>query len=141
MPNRPSNICLNGCRAHAVGGRHYCPQCAARIDDEREQRQAEWEAGRTVREGTAHKRGYDARWQRVSKMVRKNEPACRMCMDALATLVDHIVPLKQGGERLAMDNLQPLCAKCHAVKTRADRVKYSQPHTGKDDAHVRIDFF
>lgn len=50
----------------------------------------------------------------------KQEPVCRMCKDALATMVDHILPIRDGGDRLAYSNLQPLCVKCHARKTADD---------------------
>lgn len=38
-------------------------------------------------------------------------------------LVDHIIPLDQGGERLNENNLQTLCAACHAKKTAKDKIK------------------
>jgi predicted kinase len=39
-----------------------------------------------------------------------------------ATLVDHILPLKQRPDlALAWDNLQPLCRTCHDKKTRGER--------------------
>ena len=36
-----------------------------------------------------------------------------------ADLVDHIIPLPQGNH--SIDNLQPSCSRCHAVKTAAER--------------------
>lgn len=76
------------------------------------------------RRGTAHQRGYDARWQRVRLAVLIAEPLCRHCAEigiaTPANEVDHITPLSRGGERLATWNLQPLCHPCHARKTRRD---------------------
>jgi 5-methylcytosine-specific restriction endonuclease McrA len=37
---------------------------------------------------------------------------------APAVMVDHIQPLSAGGARLDVGNLQSLCARCHALKTR-----------------------
>lgn len=74
--------------------------------------------------GSASKRGYDRTWQRLQSLVLSDEPLCRMCglrgLVVAATLVDHIVPLNGGGERLTMHNLQPLCVSCHAKKTAQD---------------------
>ena len=41
----------------------------------------------------------------------------------MATMVDHIVPIADGGEKLDEDNLQSLCQDCHARKTADDLVK------------------
>lgn len=80
------------------------------------------------RRGSSRERGYDARWERVRRMHLAGEPLCRMCQQAgrvtLAVLVDHITPIRDGGERLDDDNLQSLCRRCHDEKT-------------KDDLHVR----
>ena len=32
-------------------------------------------------------------------------------------MVDHIQPIKQGGQALDMDNLQSLCWSCHSAKS------------------------
>ena len=125
MPNRINKICLNNCAEHAIAGRHYCESCCAKIDAEREAKRQKYEKERQKIHGTAAARGYDYKWNKVASFVRRTEPICRMCKNKLAEMVDHVVPLKQGGERLALDNLQPLCNKCHVAKTAADVVKYS----------------
>jgi 5-methylcytosine-specific restriction protein A len=57
-------------------------------------------------------------------VVLADEPLCRLCCRAgfvvAATLVDHITPIEDGGERLSRDNLQPLCVRCHGRKTGQD---------------------
>jgi len=77
--------------------------------------------------GDRAERGYDGRWRRVRAMHLRSEPLCRMCQAAgrvtLATMVDHIVPIRDGGERLDDDGLQSLCVDCHAAKTADDLVK------------------
>ena len=84
-----------------------------------------------IRRGSPAERGYDGQWGKVSEYVRRIEPMCRRCRDALAQMVDHIIPIKQGGERLALDNLQPLCNSCHNKKTREDEIKYGKQEHGK----------
>jgi 5-methylcytosine-specific restriction protein A len=39
-------------------------------------------------------------------------------------MVDHIVPLRAGGARLEVGNLQALCNRCHNRKTAGDTRKY-----------------
>lgn len=65
---------------------------------------------------TAAARGYDAKWQRVRHAVLTHNPLCCFCSD-VATLVDHITPLSQGGARLDVRNLRPVCRDCHALLT------------------------
>jgi 5-methylcytosine-specific restriction protein A len=66
-------------------------------------------------------RGYDARWRKVRRLVLNTEPLCRMCLQNGITEpgshVDHIIPMARGGAQYDLDNLQPLCASCHSVKT------------------------
>ncbi|HEH4047605.1 TPA: HNH endonuclease, partial [Campylobacter jejuni] len=33
-------------------------------------------------------------------------------------IVDHIIPIKQGGKKLSEENLQSLCLACHNEKTK-----------------------
>ncbi len=58
-------------------------------------------------------------WQKARMMHIRNEPLCRRCGD-VATMVDHIRPIRAGGERLDDGNLQSLCRRCHAIKTTED---------------------
>lgn len=60
-----------------------------------------------------------SRWRKLRAAVLRDEPLCRTC-GALATEVDHIVPVAEGGEELQRDNLQPLCHPCHARKTHLE---------------------
>lgn len=55
---------------------------------------------------------------------------CRLCLSAgkvePATVVDHIVPLAEGGTH-AQDNLMPLCKRCHdTIKTPADNTRMAK---------------
>ena len=79
------------------------------------------------RRGTAAERGYDARWVKVRLLHLSSEPLCRLCAAqgrvTAADLVDHILPIADGGAVLDEDNLQSLCRRCHDAKTAEDVAK------------------
>jgi hypothetical protein len=54
----------------------------------------------------------------------KQQWCCAGCLEMLKPTmeVDHIIPLEQGGKD-CMENLQVLCAECHARKTRDERLE------------------
>lgn len=110
MPQRAPTACKRpGCRGLVRAG--VCSVCgplrraAASEHDERR--------------GSSRQRGYDARWDRLRTAHLAGEPLCRMC-GLPAVLVDHIIPIRDGGERLDENNLQSLCRRCHDVKTAED---------------------
>jgi len=57
------------------------------------------------------------RWQKCRAAVLAQEPICRVC-GRPANTVDHITPRRKGGADYERDNLQALCAECHARKGR-----------------------
>jgi 5-methylcytosine-specific restriction protein A len=66
-----------------------------------------------------------ARWRRLRRDVLADDPLCVRCAvvgrATRATDVDHRQP--HGGDPLlfwARENLQPLCASCHSVKTSTE---------------------
>ena len=63
-------------------------------------------------------------WRRLRITKLKHTPLCEHCeaqgMLTQAQEVDHIVPIKQGGNPYDMLNLQSLCVRCHSIKTRVD---------------------
>ena len=76
---------------------------------------------------SAHSRGYNSKWRRISKLYLKAHPLCCECRRqgklTPATVVDHIVP-HRGNQKLMWDgsNWQSLCKQCHDRKTaRFDR--------------------
>jgi len=68
---------------------------------------------------------YDlAVWHRLRAKQLQDEPLCRHChargIIELATDVDHIVPIANGGAPLDQSNLQSLCHLCHTRKTNSE---------------------
>ena len=65
------------------------------------------------------------RWRKYSHDIRRKHPLCVHCKEegniTIATMVDHIKPILQGGSKWDRSNLQPLCAKCHAKKSATDK--------------------
>ena len=64
------------------------------------------------------------RWRNTRAAVLRDSPLCCRCnakgVLRLAKVVDHIVPIKQGGERFERSNLQSLCVPCHNAKTASE---------------------
>jgi len=70
--------------------------------------------------GTKQERGYGGPWESLSLMKRAENPICEVCNNEPATSVDHIVPISGPNDpgRLDWLNLQSICNRCHAIKTR-----------------------
>lgn len=82
---------------------------------------------------SAAARGYDGDWRRRRALFLVEHPDCKMCSDP-ADVVDHIVPLRQGGEDRE-SNWQALCTPCHSgPKQRRDRARRRQ-HAAAGLAH------
>jgi 5-methylcytosine-specific restriction enzyme A len=62
-----------------------------------------------------------ARWHKYSLLYRKANRLCVICLSqgrtVLSACVDHIVPLKEGGDIWNPANHQALCIACHNTKT------------------------
>jgi len=65
------------------------------------------------------------RWRNVREQVLQCNPLCVNCESlgllTVAQMVDHVEPVRLGGEFWDMDNLQPLCNSCHASKSARER--------------------
>lgn len=67
-------------------------------------------------------RGYDSTWIKLRRVFLAEHPLCANPyglhddLPPFAEIVDHIVPISEGGERLDEANLQALCRRCHARK-------------------------
>ena len=68
-----------------------------------------------------------ARWKRTRKAKLILNPVCEMCdhhgMSRRATVVDHIIEIKDGGDTFDFDNLQSLCDMHHNKKTGKEKKK------------------
>jgi 5-methylcytosine-specific restriction enzyme A len=65
-----------------------------------------------------------ARWKVIRQLKLSDQPLCYACQLRgqlrIATVVDHIVAVKAGGEAFpSNDGLMSLCASCHGQKTSA----------------------
>lgn len=117
MPFRPPRPCRHpGCPALVRGRDSYCPEHL---------RVHTWveDPGR----GSAASRGYGGAWRKIRKAFLAAFPLCsdihgvhaRRGEVALATDVDHILPLKEGGTN-DWSNLRSLCHSCHSRRTSRD---------------------
>ena len=64
-------------------------------------------------------------WVKLSHRTLQNSPVCVSCLRKgiikKADLVDHIEPIRENWDkRLDPSNLQPLCYRCHRIKTKQD---------------------
>lgn len=64
-------------------------------------------------------------WRKLRKRFLESNPLCVYCNKAgivsVATVVDHIIPINKGGERLNEQNLQPLCEHHHNSKSAKEK--------------------
>lgn len=118
MPDRALHPCsYNGCPG--LTRSRYCPLHKAHEQQEEKRYDRE--------RGGAAKQGYDSTWQLLRLTYLQQQPACEKCLQAgrvtAATLVHHIVPIKDGGARLDPSNLLALCNDCHEEIHGPDRWK------------------
>lgn len=71
-------------------------------------------------------------WNRAKRHQRSMEPLCRECK-AAGTLVDHIVPINEGGDPFSQENLQTLCDRCH------NRKRAQESHRARQRAKEQAD--
>lgn len=64
-------------------------------------------------------------WREFRNNYLTMHPLCKICADEgkteLATVLDHIQPIRQGGSVWAEYNLQGLCTHHNAIKTALDQ--------------------
>ena len=81
------------------------------------------------------------RWRNLRNHFLSKHPLCKLCEEKHiykpATVVDHIIPMANGGDPWREDNLQALCNRCHAIKTNreiTDRQYNAKDETNDDFA-------
>lgn len=57
------------------------------------------------------------KWRKLRAFILMNNPICIECNRSYATVVDHIKPVRLGGEFWEVENLQPMCKQCHNSKS------------------------
>ena len=107
MPYKPKRAC-------AVPG---CPNLTAgsRCDEHRRQVDLDYKHSRT---DIDEQRFYQsALWRRVRRVKLAKDPLCELCLEAglihKTEIVHHIVPIKDGGAPLDLDNLRSACKSHH----------------------------
>jgi len=110
------------------------PGCPARVktpgfcDDHRKAAHRAYNADRSALNVESDRAYRTARWRALRESVLLEEPLCRSCAAdgkvEVAVLVDHIQPVKAGGEFWDRDNLQPLCNLCHERKSHAEGSRF-----------------
>lgn len=114
MPVSAPRPCRNtGCRELVRGRDGFC-------DAHRKQTHKQYNDTRQAT-GQRNKLYDSAAWKRARASHLQSEPLCRSCRKAgklvEAQVVDHIIPVRDGGAELDDGNLQSLCKSCHNSKT------------------------
>jgi len=92
---------------------------------------------------TTAQRGYGGRWQKARETFLKRDPLCAECRRngrvTLARIVDHVIPHRNDQELFwDTSNWQPLCKRCHDVKTAGEdggfgnRPRGARPTSGRN---------
>lgn len=120
MPARAPKFCANAeCGNLVPAGQRYCPEC-----------EQPWKTSQS----TPSSRSADAKWRKTQRFVLKRDNhRCRIhyvdtCI-GVATEVDHIIPVSQGGTDHP-SNLQAACRPCHLAKS-SDEGHIAQGHRPK----------
>lgn len=85
-----------------------------------------WRKNEPKRE-TTRKDGFyqSVDWRKLRNHFIQEHPLCSNCNNKgiiqEAEMVDHILPISQGGNKLDSKNLQSLCNKCHNRKSNSER--------------------
>lgn len=113
MPEKMTTRCAYpNCPLFPEGGERYC-----RLHKQEKNQQADARRERDDRYKSS-------RWERTRTRVLTVNPLCRECLRqgylSASREVDHVVPVKNGGEFWDDNNLQALCKSCHSRKTRRE---------------------
>jgi 5-methylcytosine-specific restriction protein A len=113
--------------------KHPCsyPGCTTLTDDSRcelhkKREQQEYDHSR---KGDSFRKLYGSpRWKRVRASHLASEPLCRPCKRRgrieATRIVDHITPIRRGGDPFDDSNLQSLCWSCHSEKSIREGSRY-----------------
>jgi len=122
--NRAAKGCARpGCFRRVPRDKKHCSKCARRFRFVI--------AAEDKKRPTATQRGYDHEWKVIRDKYLAKHPRCEGYGDrrkdhAKASMVDHIIPLKDGGTN-AFSNLQAMCRNCHGAKTNVEDGGFGNP--------------
>lgn len=110
---RLASVCPE-CRGvfHRDGGSSsaYCPECKPPSDSY------------VLRTKTKQQRGYDARWDRLSKRARALQPFCSDCGSPEDLTADHTVEAwrrYEAGKRIRLQDIDVVCRSCNSERGEA----------------------
>lgn len=111
MPYKPMKPCsYPGCPK--LTNERYCPEHKKIMNAQYDVR---------VRDRGVAEFYHSKAWKRLRQNFLVEHPFCCECMKAgkliKAVVVDHVIPIRQGGPALDENNLQALCASCHGSKS------------------------
>ena len=70
-------------------------------------------------------------WRRMRlQILERDGYRCRQCGRSGRLEVDHITPIRRGGDEYNPDNLQAICRGCHIEKTRTETRNTGRIHNG-----------
>lgn len=105
--NRPCAV--KSCPNPAIDGSLYCIEHQSLV----KRQYKRYNEIRTDRD--IQKFYHSSRWNRLRQWKLNQNPICEIC-GAPAEIVDHIIPIREGGDPMSVDNLQSLCKACHNKK-------------------------
>lgn len=88
----------------------YCPDCKPARDSY------------VLRTKTTKERGYDARWQRLSKRARKLQPFCSDCGSPEDLTADHTIEAwrrYEQGKAIRLKDIDVVCRRCNSERGEA----------------------
>ena len=80
------------------------------------------------------------RYWRNREVVLRRDPVCKACNERASEEADHIIALSLGGDD-TLDNMQGLCRRCHAAKSKVDKQKASAKRQKAKIKKVGMDGF
>lgn len=123
MPYRPKHPC-------SYSG---CPNLTNDRFCEEHKKQADREYNKYQRDEFSRNFYNTPRWREIRKIKLTNSPFCEECKKngtiVKATMVDHILAIKQGGSAYDLNNLQSLCWSCHSRKSVLEGSRFGVKNT------------
>lgn len=126
MPRKPKKPCAYPGCPELVDG-YYCEE-HKKLTDKLYNRYARDDFSKNFYNSMA--------WRLARKRQLSVHPFCEECLKngkaVKATMVDHIIPIKQGGDKFEPSNLQSLCFSCHSRKSVEEGSRFGRHRGAKD---------